>query len=342
VSRAARTRRACQHTAAVAHAEQLQWERRFALPAAGIAFLSAALLAASIALQTPFRRDLPSRDDPERHLKTVLALDHHGSALLSSIVVQGLGALALGGILFYLYRAVRHRRPSAPAALIPLFVIGPLLMIGGGALSQSKLNRDAHDFVRQNAGRIPPQAAVSAAAAREKALSRRPKSAAYKAAKRRHDALARARSQGDDRADDLLKKGNAAGAISSEAGTVALALSLVMVSLNGMRVGLTSRFLGILGMIVGLLLILPLLPVPILQIFWAVALGLIFLDRWPGGRGPAWASGEAIPWPGAADRAQARQGGGPQGGTREPQPEPEPEPGQPRPASRKRKRRKRR
>jgi hypothetical protein len=336
VSRAARTGRACQHTAAVAHAEQLEWERRLALPAAGSAFLSAALLAASIALQTPFRRDLPSRDDPEKHLKTVLDLDHHGSALLSSIVVQGIGALALAGVLFYLYRAVRHRRPSAPTALVPLFVIGPLLMIGGGALSQSVLNRDAHDFVRQNAGRIPAQATVSAAAAREKALSRRPKSAAYKAAKRRHDALARARSQGDSRANDLLNKRHVAGAVLSEAGTVALAFSLVMVSLNGMRVGLTSRFLGILGMIVGLLLILPLLPVPIIQIFWAVSLGLIFLNRWPGGRGPAWASGEAIPWPGAGDRAQARQGGGAKGAT----PQPEPEPEQPRPASRKRKRRK--
>lgn len=337
MSRAARPRRACEHTAAVAQAEQLQWERRFALPAAGTAVVSAALLAASIAVQAPFRRDLPSRDDPEKHLKTVLALDHHASALLSSIVVQGLGALAIGGVLFYLYRAVQHRRPNAPAALVPLFVIGPLLMLGGGVYSQNKLNRDAHNFVRDNVGRIPAQATVSAAAAREKALSRRPNSAAYKAAKRRHDALARARSQGDSRADDLLKEGNAAGAITTEVGTVALAFSVVMVSLNGMRVGLTSRFLGILGMIVGLLLILPLFPVPIIQIFWAVALGLIFLNRWPGGRGPAWASGEAIPWPGPAERAQARQGS--QGGT--PEPEPEPEAGQPRPASRKRKRRKR-
>ena len=73
-----------------------------------------------------------------------------------------------------------------------------------------------------------------------------------------------------------------------------------------MRAGLLSRFMGALGMIVGGLLILPVLPggQSTVQIFWVAALGVLILGRWPNGRGPAWDSGEADPWPTAQQRAQ--------------------------------------
>jgi hypothetical protein len=73
-----------------------------------------------------------------------------------------------------------------------------------------------------------------------------------------------------------------------------------MVSLNAMRAGLLSRFMGILGIIVGVFYALPQLGGPILQLFWMPALGLLFLNRWPGGRGPAWETGAEEPWPSAA------------------------------------------
>jgi hypothetical protein len=74
-----------------------------------------------------------------------------------------------------------------------------------------------------------------------------------------------------------------------------------------MRAGVLSRFFGIITVIIGALYVLPLGGGPaIIQVFWLAALGLLFLDRWPGGRGPAWAGGEAIPWPTAQQRAQAR------------------------------------
>jgi hypothetical protein len=76
----------------------------------------------------------------------------------------------------------------------------------------------------------------------------------------------------------------------------------VLVSVNAMRAGLLSRFMGVLGIIAGALLILPVLPGGgnFVQLFWIVALGMLFLDRWPNGRGPAWSVVEAIPWPTAA------------------------------------------
>ena len=84
----------------------------------------------------------------------------------------------------------------------------------------------------------------------------------------------------------------------------------MLVSVNAMRAGLLSRFMGILGIIAGPLVVIPILPAArFIQLFWIVALGVLFLGRWPNGRGPAWSVVEAIPWPTAADVRRARRGG---------------------------------
>ena len=82
----------------------------------------------------------------------------------------------------------------------------------------------------------------------------------------------------------------------------------MIIALNAMRAGLLSRFMGVLGIGVGALIVLPLLPqgLPIVQMFWLGALGLLFLGRWSGGRGPAWETGTAVPWPAANQARSAR------------------------------------
>ena len=84
-------------------------------------------------------------------------------------------------------------------------------------------------------------------------------------------------------------------------GTFSLAVGMVLVSLNAMRTGLLTRMLGYLGVAAGAMMVL--VPLPIVQIFWLVALGFILLGRWPGGAPPAWRTGEAEPWP-VPERAQ--------------------------------------
>jgi hypothetical protein len=105
------------------------------------------------------------------------------------------------------------------------------------------------------------------------------------------------------RAKHIVDERSAAAGLLASAGTLCLALSYVLVSVNAMRAGLLSRFMGVLGMIAGALLVLPLLPGggSFVQLFWVVALGFLFLGRWPNGRGPAWSVAEAVPWPTAAD-----------------------------------------
>jgi hypothetical protein len=85
------------------------------------------------------------------------------------------------------------------------------------------------------------------------------------------------------------------------------------------------------------------------QAFWLLALGMIFLDRVPGGSPPAWKTGKAEPWPSQQELAEARkaQQAAKRGETEEPDSdadaavatEPEAAHGATRPSSRKRRRR---
>jgi hypothetical protein len=83
-------------------------------------------------------------------------------------------------------------------------------------------------------------------------------------------------------------------------GGLVLAIGLVVISLNAMRVGVLTRLFGYIGVIAGALNVL--CPLPVVQVFWVGGLGLLFLGRWPGGDLPAWRTGNAEPWPGAAPR----------------------------------------
>jgi hypothetical protein len=90
-------------------------------------------------------------------------------------------------------------------------------------------------------------------------------------------------------------------------GALGLALALVFVALNAMRVGLLTRFMGVLGIITGVLQILPLGgPLPVVQCFWLLMLGVLFSGRWPGGSPPAWRTGNAEPWPSSGQIREQR------------------------------------
>jgi hypothetical protein len=124
-----------------------------------------------------------------------------------------------------------------------------------------------------------------------------------------------------------------------------LGLGMLFVSLNAMRVGLLTKFLGILGIIAGVLVVIPLGPLPVVLGFWLLAVALLLVGRGRGGMPPAWQTGKAEPWPSQQElveerrkRAEARRP------PREPEPEPEAEAvpaGRPHPSSKKRKRKRR-
>jgi hypothetical protein len=148
-----------------------------------------------------------------------------------------------------------------------------------------------------------------------------------------------------DAARDLTGNGLLVlGSILDLAGRLALGGAFVLVCLNAMRAGLLTRFMGVLGIIVGALLVIPLgSPLPIVQVFWLLALGALILGYWPSGLPPAWESGEARPWPSSAEVREQRRA---EMERRRPSPEPQAEPievpaGREHPSSKKKKRKRR-
>ena len=101
-----------------------------------------------------------------------------------------------------------------------------------------------------------------------------------------------------------------------------------------MRVGLLTRFMGILGVITGATFVVPLDQQSILRSFWFAALGFLIAGRWPSAL-PAWETGRPQPWPTSQQLREQREGLTPAPAT------PAPEPRLPNPNASKKKRKRR-
>ena len=95
--------------------------------------------------------------------------------------------------------------------------------------------------------------------------------------------------------------------ITNDFGLLLVAVGLVLVSLNAMRIGLLTRFMGYLGIIAGILTIIPLVPIPIVEAYWLLALAYLLSGRWPSGVPPAWTTGRVERWPPSQRQRPARE-----------------------------------
>ena len=73
-----------------------------------------------------------------------------------------------------------------------------------------------------------------------------------------------------------------------------------------MRVGLLTRFMGILGMIAGATFVLPLDQQGIIRAFWLGAVGFLIARPLAEPRSPRGRPGKAEPWPSAREARDAR------------------------------------
>jgi hypothetical protein len=225
---------------------------------------AAAVLFASVVLNVAAGIYLPAAigRTGSSDLDRVIAIERHPGPFLMTAVLQTIATLLLVPAFLYLDRATKFRLPSRAVLAPVLVMVGPALAAVGAIGSTIDLN----------------------------------------------DLASHAGPLSEPGAKDLLRddtspvfRGIAQG------GGVAVGFAFITISLNAMRAGLLSRFMGILGVVLGALSLLTALATGgsgggFIQIFWLGAVGVLFLDRWPGGRGPAWDSGEAIPWPSAAEQ----------------------------------------
>lgn len=232
--------------------------------------------------------------------------DEDQGGLLVAAIFQSLGMLLLIGPLAYLFRAAAARSDRVRPALIGITVAGPVFIAVGAILQWVSFDQAAMDFVAANGA--PKGTDINTFA------------------------------------EDLIQEQSIFDAAQgfTFAGTLGLLVALVYTSLHAMRTGLLTRFWGTLGMALGVSLLF-LGPVGVLV--FMIVLGLIYLDRWPGGRPPAWDAGRAMPWPKPGDPPPDEPQGGEPGPDDEPNPviegtaAPAPSPNAGGPAPRKRKRR---
>jgi len=258
----------------VADEAQLSWERRFAPFGAGAAFGAVVLQIASFVTQAPALKDAPGRDDPLGTQRYLTNFHDHSGALLVSSLLQALATLLAAGALYYLFRATRSRRAELPQVVRWLLVVGPVLFLFAAVVNWVGL-KDAGD--KLTSGETSELRVTATKDQRKEAREfckedQKTTSQACVTRYARREAVAK-KLQDDNR--------SVVGTAAFFGGALTLAFSYVIVALNAMRAGLMSRFMGILGVIVGALMVLPLLPggAPVVQIFWLAALGMLFLNR---------------------------------------------------------------
>jgi hypothetical protein len=227
----------------------------------------------------------------------LLSIDKTPGRYVAAAALAALGTLCVGAAFYYLLNAARARGARLPRWFIYLVIGAPVVYAITSVIGAIQAMDLADEFV--------------------------------------DDGIIRGK-RGEDHAREL---GGASPALIglATAGTIGVAFLWVMVPVHARRVGLVTPFLGILGPIGGVLAVLPRFSniALTIQAFWLGAAGLLYLGRWPGGRGPAWESGEAAPWPTAAQR----RAHAPAPAELDPSTPPEPEPVPQRPRSRKRKKR---
>jgi hypothetical protein len=213
---------------------------------------------------------------PAASLRTaeVKFVSHHALPLISGSVLAGIAIGALTLVLLLLVDATRFRRPESWSLTRPLVLVGgisvALVSIGHQVLSAIL----AHRFA---VGHDFSNHAVN-------------------------QVLGPARHPPEGTANVINEY------LALVAG-VALAAGIVATMVGSMRVGLLTRWMGVLGIFTAVLILLPIggATLEVVPAFWMVAMGLLYAERWPGGDPPAWTSGEARPWPTRADQRAAKQ-----------------------------------
>jgi hypothetical protein len=278
--------------------EVLAWEKRWALPAALVTFLSIAALVASAVVLSSIEGD----GDAE----VLRSIHEHSSSQLLAGILLGLGFALLAVPLFYLFRAVRARSDRVRNQLVGLVIIAPLFLGASIVLGGIAKDEGATEFVNGNA-----KSTLSVKQASKECTDQRKDEGAKSfeeefEPKAGETPLAACQTQkiADDEASNAVSDASLSGAVGGFrfAGAFGLIVALFYTNLWALRTGVLGRFWGSLGMALGVAILIGFIP---LAMVWFVFLGLLFLGWLPGGRPPAWAAGEAVPWPTPGEKAAA-------------------------------------
>jgi hypothetical protein len=278
--------------------ELLAREQRWAKPVA-----IAALLAVAIFLVSGF---IGAGTNGEGDAELLRSVHEHSSNVTLVGVMETIAFALLALPLVYLFKAVQGRAAGVRGAMLGLVILAPLCLAiatGFGAVTKHDA---ASRFVAGDA-----RSTLSKKEAREECSSELKEKGAKSLGEKfdpqqGETALAACQSREieDDEASNALSEASTASIATffGFAGGLSLIIGLFYTSLWAMRTGILSRFWAALGMALGVTV---LLGIILFLLIWFAYLGLLIAAWIPKGRPPAWAAGEAIPWPTPGEKAAA-------------------------------------
>jgi len=202
----------------------------------------------------------------------LLRIGLHEHQQLLGAALRALGVVVLVVVAVYLFQVIRARNPAHSALVLAAGLVAFVLLAATTMVSFFEVRDVAREFV----------AAGPRTAGRAGAL------------------LDAARSGG------LLRAANLGTLVAS----VVFGIWVSLVSYEGMRVGLLTRFLGVFGIGAGVSSAIGVTALgAALFMGWIVSVSLLALGWWPGGRPPAWDEGRAVPLAEAEGRRPAARGG---------------------------------
>jgi hypothetical protein len=236
----------------------LAWEERWSRPAALATLGSILLIVAAIIVAS----QIGGGDGDSELLRNV---DANRDAQLLSSILQAIGVGLLAVPLYYLFRAANARSETMRGQLVGVVIAAPLFLAVLAILSGLSTLSAASEFVSDEVPRLM---------AKGVALSSE-----------------RANEAANDTISDAPLRPLAAGF--GLGGQIGFVVALFYTSMHAMRTGLLTRFWGSLGMALGAVSFLFFQ----FALLWFIYLGLLLAGWVPGGKPPAWESGEAEPWP---------------------------------------------
>jgi hypothetical protein len=246
---------------------QLAWEERWSRPAALAALASVVLVIAAIVVAT----EAVGHGSGDAGL--LRDVDQHRTAQLISSVLQAIGVGLLAAPLYFLFRAANSRSDRMRGQLVGVVIAAPLFLAVLAILSGVSTLHAASDFVSSEVPHL----------------------------------LAKGVPLDSDRANEIANETITDAPLRPLAagfglgGQIGFVVAMVYTCLYAMRVGLLPRFWGSLGMALGAVSFIFFQ----FALLWFVYLAFLLIGQVPGGKPPAWETGEAIPWPSPGEKAAA-------------------------------------
>jgi hypothetical protein len=275
----------------------LKWEAKWFLPTGLATFAVVVLLIVAAVVISSVS------GSGEAELLTK-AHEHSSDVTLSSIL-EAIGFVLMVAPLYFLFRAAASRSDRMRYQLVGLVIAAPLFFAASAFLNAAATNEASDQFAAGEAkSTLTVKEAESECRSDLNDEGAKDFNKKYDEGKTPAEDCANTK-VADDEAENALSDASTRGLATGFGlgGRLGLAVALFYSCLYAMRTGLLSRFWGSLGMALGVAALLLLVQ---FSLIFFLYFGLLLIGKIPGGRPPAWAAGEAIPWPSPGQKIAAQ------------------------------------